>query len=145
MARLDFIGRLAKGDVIENEDVLKIMGVDPNEERSGAMPPDVQLAGLIERELHRIGLQWTVKAFKGTVQILTDLEAYEHNCKRQRSGFRKYKRAIAGMEGVDTSHFSSQKRREFDLDSRRLSAQYMALKAVRVTPSEMLRPSKVGL
>jgi hypothetical protein len=48
------------------------------------------------------------------------------------------------MEGVDTSYFSSQKRREFDLDSRKLSAQYMALKAVRVSPTEMLKPASVG-
>ena len=83
MADLSFVGDLSKGDVIESADVLKIMMVDPNEDQTGAMPPDVQLAGMVERELHRIGLQWTVKAFKGTVQILTDLEAYDHNCKRQ--------------------------------------------------------------
>lgn len=144
MADLSFVGDLSKGDVIESEDVLKIMMVDPNEDQTGAMPPDVQLAGLVERELHRIGLQWTVKAFKGTVQILTDLEAYDHNCKRQRSGYRKYRRAVVGMGGVDTSYFSSQKRREFDLDSRKLSAQYMALKAVRVSPTEMLKPANIG-
>jgi hypothetical protein len=144
MANLNFIDHLAKGDVIENEDVLKIMGVDPNEEQSGAMPPDVQLAGMIERELHRIGLQWTVKAYKGSVHVLTDLEAYEHNCKRQRSGYRKYKRAVAGMGGVDISHFSTEKRREFDLDSRKLSAQYMALKTVKVSPADLLKPSPVG-
>ncbi len=144
MADLNFVADLSKGDIIESDEVAKIMMVDPNEDHTGAMPPDVQLAGMVEKELHRIGLQWTVKAYKGTVHILTDLEAYEHNCKRQRSGYRKYKRAIAGMEGVDTSYFSSQKRREFDLDSRKLSAQYMALKAVRVSPTEMLKPANIG-
>lgn len=141
MADLNFVHELIKGDVIEQVDVLRIMGVDPDQVRDGSMPPDVQLAGMIERELHRNDLLWTVKAHKGSVYILTDAEAYEHNCKRQRSGYRKFKRAVTGMGGVDISRFSDEKRREFDLDSRKLSAQYMALKSVRVSPSEMLKPA----
>jgi hypothetical protein len=48
------------------------------------------------------------------------------------------------MGGVDISHFSTEKRREFDLDSRKLSAQYMALKTVKVSPADLLKPSPVG-
>lgn len=144
MADLYFVNQLVKGDVIEQVEVLRIMGVDPEQARDGSMPPDVQLAGMIEKELHRTGLLWTVKAHKGAVYILTDVEAYEHNCKRQRSGYRKFKRAVTGMGGVDVSRFTDEKRREFDLDSRKLSAQYMALKNVKVSPSEMLRPAHIG-
>ena len=144
MADLNFVDRLVKGDVIEQGDVLKIMRVDPAQLRDGSMPPDVQLAGMVEKELHRIGLYWTVKAHKGAVYILTDAEAYEHNCKRQRSGYRKYKRAVTGMGGVDVSLFSDEKRQEFDMDSRKLSAQYMALKCAKIPPSEMLQASNIG-
>ena len=144
MADLNFVDRLVKGDVIEQGDVLKIMRIDSAQLRDGSMPPDVQLAGMVEKELHRIGLYWTVKAHKGAVHILTDAEAYEHNCKRQRSGYRKYKRAVTGMGGVDVSLFSDEKRREFDIDSRKLSAQYMALKCAKLPPSEMLRASNIG-
>ena len=144
MADLNFVDRLVKGDVIEQGDVLKIMRVDPAQLRDGSMPPDVQLAGMVEKELHRIGLYWTVKAHKGAVYILTDAEAYEHNCKRQRSGYRKYKRAVTGMGGVDVSLFSDEKRQEFDISYRKLSAQYMALKCAKLPPSEMLRASIIG-
>ena len=64
MADLNFVHELVKGDVIEQVDVLRIMGVDPDQVRDGSMPPDVQLAGMIERELHRNDLLWTVKAHK---------------------------------------------------------------------------------
>lgn len=141
---LGFVDGLEKGDVIENDIVLQIMGIDEQESDRSSMPADVQLAGIIEREMHRFGQYWTVKAWKGAVYILTDAEAYEHNRKRQRSGYRKYRRAVTGMSGVDVSRFSDEKRQEFDLDSRKLAAQYMALKNAKVSPVELLQPARVG-
>lgn len=144
MADLGFVTMLKKGDVLERADVLKIMGMELDELHFGMLPPEVQLAGMIEKELHALGRHWTVKAFKGSVLILTDLQAFEHNKKRHRSGVKKFKRAIDGMAGVDISRFTSQERHEFDLASRKLSAQYIALKSARPTPMELLRPSPIG-
>lgn len=141
---MEIVATLHKGDTIEGEDILKTLGILPEDVEPGSIPPEVRLAGKIERELHRIGKFWTVRARPGCVTVLTDHEAFQHNQRRHRSGIRKFRRALDGMKGVDTRKFASADREEYEIVSRRIAAQYLAIVKAKSSPEEMVSASKVG-
>lgn len=139
-----FVNSLRKGDTIEGEDILKTLGILPEDIELGSVPPEVRLAGKIENELHRLGKFWTVRASPGCVTVLTDHEAFQHNKKRHRSGVRKFRRALDGMKGVDTRKFTVQERTEFDLASRKIAAQYLAISRTKASPEELVTAVNIG-
>lgn len=141
---MDFINRLRKGDKIEGPQVLQLLGLRPEDVIPGSVPPEVRLASYLEKELHRIGRPWTVKASQGVVAVLTDYEAYQHNLKRHRAGVRKFQRSLAGMAGVETHTFRPEDRSECESAHRKIAAQYLAIKTVKVAPSSLVQPSKTG-
>lgn len=141
---LEIVGTLRKGDTIEGEDILKTLGILPEDIEPGSIPAEVRLAGKIERELHRIGKFWTVRARPGCVTVLTDYEAFQHNQRRHRSGIRKFRRALDGMKGVDTHKFTPSDREEFEAVSRKIAAQYLAISQTRTKPETLVSAAKVG-
>lgn len=141
---IEFVNSLQKGDTIEGENILRHLGMMPEDVEPGGIPPEVRLAGKIERELHRLGKYWTVSARAGIVAVLTDHDAYHHNRRRHRSGIRKFRRALDGMKGVDTRKFSVQDQSEFDLVNRKIAAQYLAITQAKANPEIMVTTAKVG-
>jgi hypothetical protein len=139
-----FVSSLRKGDAIEGTDILTHLGILPEDVEPGGIPPEVRLAGKIERELHRLGKFWTVSARAGCVTVLTDHDAYHHNRRRHRSGIRKFRRALDGMKGVDTRKFTTQDRDEFELVNRKIAAQYLAITQAKANPEAMVTPAKIG-
>lgn len=139
-----FVNSLRKGDTIEGSDVLKTLGILPEDVEPGGIPPEVRLAGKIERELHRIGKFWTVRATPGCVTVLTDHEAFQHNQRRHRSGIRKFRRALNGMKGVDTRKFTTEDRMQYDMESRKIAAQYLAITQAKTDPSSLVTSAKPG-
>lgn len=132
--------RLRKGDVIEGGDVLLWLGMLEGDVRPGSVPPEVRLAIAIEDGLHKVGRFWTVKAVTGAVMVLTDAQALAHNVKRHRAGLNKFRRAVACVGGIDTKKMTSEEIRDFETFSRKISAQYLAIKSARSDPSAMVRP-----
>lgn len=141
---MEIVKTLHKGDTIEGEDILKTLGILPENVEPGSIPPEVRLAGKIERELHRLGKFWTVRATPGCVTVLTDHDAFRHNQRRHRAGVRKFRRALNGMKGVDTRKFTTEDRAEFDMANRKLSAQYLAITQTRAKPEIMVSAVKTG-
>lgn len=140
----EIIGTLRKGDTIEGDDILKALGILPEDIQPGGIPVEVRLAGKIERELHRIGRFWTVQARPGCVAILSDHDALRYNQRRHRSGIRKFRRALNGMKGVDTRKFSAEDRLDYDQTARKISAQYLAIMQTRTDPTQLVQAEKIG-
>lgn len=141
---MEIVATLHKGDTIEGEDILKTLGILPEDVEPGSIPPEVRLAGKIESELHRMGKFWTVRARPGCVTVLTDHEAFQHNQRRHSSGIRKFRRALNGMKGVDTRKFALADRENYEIVSRRIAAQYLAIIKAKSSPEEMVSAAKVG-
>lgn len=141
---MEFVNSLRKGDTIEGEDILKALGVTADDIEHGSIPAAVRLAGKIERELHKLGKLWTVRATPGCVTVLTDHESFQHNRRRHRSGIRKFRRALNGMKGVDTRKFTSEDRMQFDMESRKIAAQYLAITQAKTDPSSLVTSAKSG-
>ena len=139
---------LSKGDTIDVETVVLLMGLSPDEclDQDRLRLAALGLASAVERALHRIGRPWTVRAVNGTVRVLTDVEAISFRARQNRSGVRKIRRSVVGLQGVDTSALGAFDRCNHGNILGRASAQVAALNALgrRRDPSLMSQPVPVA-
>lgn len=141
------IRELERGSMIEGLAILEWLGEEADALNPHSPPPHLRLADRLERELHKIGRPWTVRAGQHEdddrtpyVRVLTDSEAVAFNARRHRYGLNKFRRALKCLKGVDKSQLEAREREDYDRLQHTVAAQCIAIHRADKDPAQFFRP-----
>lgn len=134
------------GSCIDQECCEQILNVKRSEDAYDYQFKLLQLCNFIQTQLWQVGKRYTVTAFNGEIQVLTDEQATEYNTNHFELAIKKLRRCNRRLRAVDLSQLSDEAKKEHQAATIRQSRIVGMLRSVpKKLELEAVQPTKPKL
>jgi hypothetical protein len=125
------VSNLQAGDIIEQENCEQIIGFQRAKKMYEFGFELMQLAEYVQANLWKIGKPLTVVSHKGSIRVLTHVEASEYNASRFDNAITKMRKCHKRLVAVDTNGFDAEAKGNHSLSIIKTSRVLTAIKSSR--------------